>query len=144
VESTWESRDLPVLNAIVRYFEEEFDGVYPSAQTFADRLGMDPQQVAKAVTALAPTYLVIAPSLGGPESLSIDDVTDAARRAVGQWPSPDSVVERIARALLDAADREPDEQKRSRLRTLGEGLLGFGKDVAANAVANAAMLPFSS
>jgi hypothetical protein len=65
VESTWESRDLPVLEAIVRFFEEELDGVYPSAQTFADRLGMDPQQVAKAVTALAPTYLVIAPSMGG-------------------------------------------------------------------------------
>jgi hypothetical protein len=57
---------------------------------------------------------------------------------------PDSVVERIARAFLDAAEREPDAQKRSRLRMLGEGLLGFGKDVAANAVANAAMLPFSS
>jgi hypothetical protein len=71
VESTWESRDLPVLDATVRYFEEEFDGVYPSAQTFADRLGMDPEQVAKAVTALAPTNLVLAPSLGGPESVSM-------------------------------------------------------------------------
>ena len=43
MESTWESRDLPVLEATVRYFEEEFDGVYPSVQTFADRLGMDIQ-----------------------------------------------------------------------------------------------------
>jgi hypothetical protein len=40
---------------------------------------------------------------------------------------PDSVVERIARAFLDAAEREPDAQKRSRLRMLGEGLLGFGR-----------------
>jgi len=143
MESTWESRDLPVLDAVVRYFEEEFDREYPRAQTFADRLGMDLQQVARAVMALAPTYLVVAPSLGGPESLGIDGVTDEARRAVGQWPTPEAVVKRIAHALLEAADREPDERKRSRLRAAGEALLEFGKDMAANAVANAAMLPFT-
>jgi hypothetical protein len=143
MEDTWYARDLPVLDAIVRFYEEEYVGQIPSVQTFADRLGMDPQQVAKAVMDLAPTYLVVGPSMGGPESVGIDGVTDEARRAVGQWPSPESVVEQIARAFLAAADREPDEQKRSRLRALGEGLLGFGKDVAANAVANAAMLPFT-
>jgi hypothetical protein len=122
MESTWESRDLPVLDAVVRYFEEEYDGEYPTTQLFADRLGMDLQQVARAVSALSPTYLVIAPSMGGPGSLSIDGVTDEARRAVGQWPSPEVFVQRFTEALLELADREPDPVKKSRIRQIAEAV----------------------
>jgi hypothetical protein len=141
MESTWESRDLPVLDAVVRFFEKEYDGVLPSAQTFAGRLGMDPVQVAKAVGALSPTYLAISPSMGGPESLSIEGVTDEARRKVGQWPTPENLVDRLAQGLLDAADQEPDEQKKSRLRSIAEGLRGFARDVTVGVISNAATAP---
>jgi hypothetical protein len=141
VESTWEPRDLPVLDEVVRFYEEESHGQIPSAQTIADRLGMDPQQVAKAVRALAPTYLVVSPSMGGPESLGIDGVTDEARRAAGQWPTAEGIVDRLVQGLLDAADQEPDEQKRSRLRAVAEGLGGFVRDVAVGVISNAATAP---
>lgn len=141
MEDTWTTRELPVLDAVVRYFDGEFDGVIPSAQTFADRLGMDPEQVARAVMALAPTYLVLARTMGGPESLGIQGVTDEARRAVGQWPTAEGIVDRLAQGLLDAAEHEPDEQKRSRLRSIAEGLRGFARDVAVGVISNAATAP---
>ena len=133
MESTWESRDLPVLDAVVRFLEEEFDGEYPRAQMFADRLGMDLQQVARAVMALAPTYLVVAPSLGGPESLGIDGVTDEARRKVGQWPTAEAFVDRLADALLKAAAQEHDPVRRNRLRSTAEALGGAVREVAIQA-----------
>ncbi len=91
--------------------------------------------------ALAPTYLVVGPSMGGPESLGIDGVTDEARRAVGQWPTAERIVDRLVQGLLDAADQEPDEQKRSRLRAVAEGLRGFARDVAVGVISNAAVVP---
>ena len=141
MEDTWYARDLPVLDAIVRYFDERDDSTIPNERTFAEITGRDVREVHQAVRALSPTYLLV--QSGGLSAPMIIGVTDEARRAVRQWPTPESVVEQIARAFLAAADREPDEQKRSRLRALGDGLLGFGKDVAANAIANAAMLPFT-
>jgi len=57
-------------------------------------------------------------------------VTDEARQAVGQWPSPQVWVERLIQALLEAAEREPDPERKGRLRALAEGLGGFARDVA--------------
>jgi hypothetical protein len=142
LESTWESRDLPVLDAVVRYFEEHPPELIPQVFDIAEITGLDEMEAFRALQDLSDTYVDLRP-VGPARNWHIVRVTDEARRAVGQWPSPESVVEQIARAFLKAADLEPDEQKRSRLRALGEGLLGFGKDVAANAVANAAMLPFT-
>jgi hypothetical protein len=141
MEDTWMSRDLPVLDAVVRFYEEESSGPIPTAKTIADRLGMDPQEVGRAVMALAPTYLVVGPSMGGPESLGIDGVTDEARRAVGQWPSAEGIVDRLVQGLLDAAEAEPDEQKRSRLRAVAEGMGGFARDVAVGVISKAATVP---
>jgi hypothetical protein len=145
MEESWTTRELPVLDALVRRFEERGGAATPiDGQQLADQLGMPPEQVSLAVEALRPSY-VDAQILAHPDgdAYILRGVTDEARRAVGQWPTPEAVVERIARALIEAADREPDQRKRSRLRAAGEALLGFGKDVAANAVANAAMLPFT-
>ncbi len=66
---------------------------------------------------------------GQPGPHRILGVTDAARRAVGQWPSAETWADRIVQALLDAADQEPDEAKRSRLRSAAESLGGLGRDV---------------
>ena len=65
-----------------------------------------------------------------PWELLFTGVTDAARRAVGQWPSPEVWVERLVQALHEAAEREPDPERRGRLRAMAEGLGGFARDVA--------------
>ena len=60
----------------------------------------------------------------------VEGVTPEARQAVGQWPSPDVWVERMVQALHEAAEREPDPEKKGRLHAMAEGLGGFARDVA--------------
>jgi hypothetical protein len=132
MESTWEPRELPVLDAVVRYFDEhpQGQGVMLTCQQVADLAGRDPTDVYRALKVLEPTYVRLEEGLArGPTRSSVRGITDEARRAVGQWPSPEVWADRIVRALLEAADREPDQERRSRLRATAEGLGGFGRDV---------------
>jgi hypothetical protein len=130
MESTWESRDLPVLDAIVRYFDEHDGAEIPDVATFAKFTGMDPTQVARAVRALSPRFIKTQAALGGLMDVAVMGVTDEARQAVGQWPSPEVGVERLVQALREAAEHEPDPERKGRLRALAEGLGGFARDVA--------------
>ena len=70
-------------------------------------------------------------------------ITDEARQVVGQWPTPESVADRIVAALLEAADREPDERKRTKLRAAADALGGFSRDLLVNVIANVATKPVS-
>ena len=56
--------------------------------------------------------------------------TPGPRRAVGQWPSPEVWVDHLVAALREAAERESDPEKKTRLRAMAEGLGGFARDVA--------------
>jgi hypothetical protein len=141
MESTWEQRDLPVLDAIVRYFDEEDSAVIPDVATFAEITGKDPSQVGRAVRALSPRFIKTGPGLGGLTEVPIMGVTDEARQVVGQWPTPEAVADRIVIALLDAAERESDERKRSKLRVAAETLGSFGRDLLINVAANVATKP---
>jgi hypothetical protein len=143
VEDTWEPRDRPILDAIVRYFDETdepFQAGIPTEETFAEITGRDVGEVRRSVRALRRSYLEAQDGGMGGETMIVG-VTDAAREKVGQWPTAEGIVDRLAQGLLDAADREPDEQKRSRLRAVAEGLRGFARDVAVEVVSNAAFLP---
>jgi hypothetical protein len=102
-----------------------------SEHELTEQLGLRPKQVSCAIEALRPTFLDIG-IVGnqGAEAYLIRGITDAGRRAIGQWPSAETIVDRLAQGLLDAADQEPDEQRKSRLRSIAEGLRGFARDVA--------------
>jgi hypothetical protein len=129
MDSTWETRDLPVLEAVVRLFDERPEVVSVTIKGIADDIGMQPIEVYSAAKALSPTYLTLKEMMAPLEHHQIRGVTDEARRAVGQWPSPDMWADRIVQALLDAAEQEPDEAKKTRLRATAEALAGFGRDV---------------
>jgi hypothetical protein len=130
MESTWETRDQLVLDAIVRYFDEHDGPEIPDVETFAKLTGMDPGQVARAVRALSPRFIKTQATLGGLMAVAIIGITDEARQAVGQWPSPEVWLDRLVQALREAAEREPDPERRGRLRAIAEGLGGFARDVA--------------
>jgi hypothetical protein len=130
MESTWERRDLPVLEAVVRLFDERPEVVSVTIKGIADELGMQSTEVYAAAKALSPTYLTLQEMMAPPEHHRIRGLTDSARRAVGQWPSPEVWVERLVQALREAAEREPDPEKKGRLRAMAEGLGGFARDVA--------------
>jgi hypothetical protein len=132
-----------VLDAIVRYYDESDD---PYAQILDVKMvakitGMDPSLVGRAVRALSPRFIRVEETMGGIMDASIVDVTDDARLAVGQWPSPESVADRIVAELVEAADREPDERKRTKLRAAAETLGSLGRDLLINVAANVATKP---
>jgi hypothetical protein len=143
MESTWETRDLPVLDAIVRYFDQHDGPEIPDVETFAKRTEIDPGQVGRAVRALSPRFIKTGPGLGGLTEVPIMGITDEARQVVGQWPTPEAVADRIVTALLEAAEREPDERKRTKLRAAAETLGSFGRDLLINVAANVATKPIS-
>jgi hypothetical protein len=127
MESTWEPRDLPVLEAVVRYFDEHPQGVMLRCEEVAELAGRAATDVYRALKILEPTYVRLAPGLGSP---TVRGVTDQAPRVVGQWPSAEVWVHRLVQALHEAAERESDPERRGRLRAMAEGLGGFARDVA--------------
>jgi hypothetical protein len=84
----------------------------------------------RALEALEGTYVGLSTGMGGPESWNVGAVSAEARRAVGQWPTAESLITRLAEGFATAADREPDPEKKSRLRTVAGTLGGAGRDIA--------------
>jgi hypothetical protein len=133
--STWESRDLPVLRAIVDLSDEGTWVVQPEA--IAARTALAIETVKIALWALAKehppffeysdltTYGADLPEIG-----VIRDPTGHARRTVGTWPSPEDRVTQMIAALQAAAEREPDPKKKSFLRKTVEYLSSLPRDVA--------------
>ena len=72
---------------------------------------------------------------GIPDSWYVTDVTAAARRVVGQWPTAESLAVRLAAAFSEAADEERDPERKNRLRQIANFLGETGKDIAAEVMA---------
>jgi hypothetical protein len=135
IEPTWATRDLPVLETVVAYFEEHLGGLLPEVSDIAPLVGLPDEDVYRALRALDGVYLRFDLS-GGPLGGAVGEVYPAARPAVGQWPSAEVWADRIVRDLAAAAEREPDEAQKSRLRAAVEAIGGAGRDVFVEVVAN--------
>jgi len=140
MEDTWVSRDLPVLDAAVRMLD---NGAFEvSVAEIAAETGFDPATVDRALTALEGPFVADYQrymSGGIPDTWNVMAVTAAARRAVGQWPTAESLAERLAVAFSEAADAEQDPERKSRLRQLASFLGETGKDLAAEIMAKVIM-----
>lgn len=115
VEDTWWSRDLPVLDAAVKLLEGK---AMAEVGDIARETGFDAEDVARALNAMQGVYI------GKLQGM-----------AVGQWPTPENVVERLAEAFGEAAGQEHDPERRSKLRAVAGFLGGTGKDLAMDVVA---------
>ena len=73
--------------------------------------------------------------MGEPGSWSVLAVTPAARRAVGQWPTAESLTAALAEAFGTAAEHEQDPERKGRLRQVADFLAHTGRDMAAEVVA---------
>jgi hypothetical protein len=140
MDDTWVSRDLPVLDAVVRLLDEGAWEV--TVADLAAETGLDPKAVDRALEALQGPYVVEYERLatgGIPDLWSVTEVTAAARRVVGQWPTAESLAARLAEAFSEAADEEKDPERKSRLRQLASFLGETGKDLAAEVMAKVIM-----
>lgn len=131
MEDTWVNRDLPVLDAIVRLLDE--GNFLVTVNDVASETGFDPATVDRAITALEGSYVAEYQRLmsgGDPRSWRVEKVTPAARTAVGQWPTPEGLVDRLAEAFGKAAEDEPDTKKKGKLREVAAFFASTGRDVA--------------
>lgn len=137
---TWETRDLPVLKAVVELSDEGIAYIKPDS--IVERTGLATDQVQLALQALdnevTPYFESIHAGAEEPLIIVVKDVTGAARRAVGTWPTAEGLARQIIDGLLAAAEAEPDEEKRNRLkqtaRFLDTSALGILIGVAGNIV----------
>jgi hypothetical protein len=102
--------------------------------------------VARSLDAMDPTYVDFRKTEtgGDPRFWYVLKVTPAAREEVGQWPAPANLIDRLAAAFDEAAQREPDPIRRDQLRHAA-GLLGgpvreVAVQVAANVMARSAWI----
>jgi hypothetical protein len=132
VKDTWVPRDFPVLDAAVSLLEE-MD--MPKVADIAQRTGFSTADVALALEDMDGEYVDLQMTMGDPGSWSVRAVTPAARRAVGQWPTAESLTAALAEAFDDAAEHEQDPAKKGRLRLVADFLADTGRDMAAEVVA---------
>jgi hypothetical protein len=125
VHDTWAARDLPVLDATIDLLEQSF---MVTVTDIAARTKLTPSVVAAALEALDPVYVDFRKTTtgGDPRYWYVFKVTPEARRAVGQWPTAESLASRLAEELAAGARDEPDAQRQGLLayaaRLVGETL----------------------
>jgi hypothetical protein len=132
MDQTWTARELPVLEVIVEYFDDHPDASHLLLQQIAAATGIDDLSVGKALVALAtadPTFIEPV-EVDQRVPIGVSGVTERARVAVGQWPSPEGLISDLVKALDRAAETEPDPERKSKLRTVAAVLGGIAREVA--------------
>jgi hypothetical protein len=134
MDSTWGSRELPVLEAVIADFDRVPEGGgWPDGEDIAASTGLSVADVGAALLALDGQYITVVRS-GTAGSWHVTAVTPDARRAAGQWPSAEDLVEQLAARIGEAAERETDPERKQRFKAVARGLGGVAKDVAVSFV----------
>jgi hypothetical protein len=130
VHDTWAARDLPVLDATISLLEHSY---MVTVTDIADKAALDPSVVAQALEALDPIYVDFRKTTtgGDPRFWYVFKVTPEARRAVGQWPTAEALVSRLAQELSAAARREGDAEH--------QGLLMYAARLVGDTLRDAAV-----
>jgi hypothetical protein len=137
---TWTNRDLPVLRAIVDLWEEQDEdegGIEP--WEIARRTGLDKETVRKALRTLnLQPYFEDAQVVGSGDIWMVGAPTADALRIVGQWPSPEVLLNRLIAELQQAAERDDlPEEERSKLKRTAIFLRTSAWQIALNALGSA-------
>lgn len=130
MHDTWAARELPVLDATVSLLEESY---MVTVSDIAARTELEPAAVARALEALDPDYVDFRKTTtgGDPTFWYVLKVTPQARRVVGQWPTADSFVTRLAEELSAAASQEDDAERK--------GLLSYAARLVGDTLREAAV-----
>ena len=130
----WTSRDFPVLREAARVIDSG-DGPVTSAP-LVEATGLTRPEVFSAFDALVPAYLTgeSVDSLAGRNDVSFTAITERGRRAVGLWPSGESV-DALVDALRQAEDGADDPEEKSAIRRAAGAVLGVGRDVMTDVMA---------
>jgi hypothetical protein len=122
-QSTWATRDYPVLVAAARRLEAS-PGTRFRGSDLAVEARLDRADVIRALVALHSGRYLLTNPMGAQEAspeVIVIGLTERGRRMVGLWPAGEGV-QLLTEALRQAADRVSDDADRSALRTAA-GLL---------------------
>lgn len=139
MESLWATRDLPVLRALVEYFDA-IDAYRLQVGQIAEMTGMAEDAVKRALRDLwdaEPRPIKGMMVDQAPYPVLVTGVTEQGRRMVGAWPNPQQLTERLLDGFERAIAAEPDEQQRTRLRRAFDTLGGITREVLVQVAANA-------
>lgn len=118
VERTWETRELPLLEAVVEAHEAERP--IGNVQRLAELLGAEVEEMRRSLEALYDDAYVTGANgsswQGGFDLINIRP-TPKARRLVGQWPSEDRY-DAVMELLAVQIEGETDEERRTLLQRL--------------------------
>jgi len=131
MDQTWTVRDLPVVPAIVELYEET--GQIVSPNQIEAKTGLAAEVVQSALRALdseQPPYVTKMQRYASGHVVMIGAPTGHARRAVGAWPTAETIADRLVSALDEAADREPDPERKGWLSKTAAYLGNAGRDLA--------------
>ena len=125
---------MQVLSAVVALMGQSY---MVTVSDIAGRTGLELAEVARSLDAMDPTYVEFRKTEtgGDPTFWYVLKVTPEARRVVGQWPTAEGLIDRLAQAFSDAADHEEDAEKHYQLRQAAGLLTDTVRDVAVQAAA---------
>jgi hypothetical protein len=137
IAETWTSRDLPILVAALRRLDA--GDPFVDLEELRHEVGLDVATMRAGLKALEgawPPYIDVTYTMAGPDRVGghLQGVSERCRRELEAWPSADALVDRLSQALADAADREPEPERKNRLRALADGLGGIARDIAVGVI----------
>lgn len=132
MQSTWETRDLPVLEAIVLLSDERVgpfgvESVVPTAPLSEPEV----QATLRALSGEHPPLLENCTTMAGGSIRLVGSATGEARRRVGAWPTPENLATRMLAALEEAAQSAPTAEERTRLQRVLEAVRDVGTQTVA-------------
>src|SRR5581483_9261812 len=134
LRETWTTRELPILRHVTARLDSGAQEI--GFGEIREALGLEVQEIQLGVHALEdaePPYLRARwqpVGMGRSTSGMVMFVTERARRELGTWPTAEGLVSELAEALRQAADRAPESEEKSKMRSAAEALSGFARDVA--------------
>lgn len=141
MDDTWFSRDLPVLDAIVREIDNTLvSGTYPQLSDIAAITGLEILQVGSAAMALDNAGLINLHQTmtgGNPAPWSVTGVAGNARQLVGAWPSPESLARDLYKQIETLSITEANPTKSSWIKNFLGGTSTIGKDIVVEVLATA-------
>lgn len=134
MEDTWVARELPVLNAAIALLDTSY---LVTVSDIAERAGLEQAEVTRSLNALHPTHVDFRKTEtgGDPRFWYVFKVTPEGRRAAGQWPTAEALIDRLVMAFRDAASREQDPERQYQLSQVAGLLSETVRDVAVQAAA---------
>jgi DNA-directed RNA polymerase specialized sigma subunit len=135
---SWEELHLPVLRAVVERYDETGQAV--RFEEIAERSDLSSDEVRRAFRALEheqPPFFAETSGTAEHGVLIVTSPTGHARRTVGQWPTAESLADKIVASLREAAEQEEDPEKAGWLKRSASWFSGAGRDVLVSVASSA-------